>query len=409
MTAGLAGHVAVWLGGALRPGEREYVFGDLAEAGVVGWDTVWALAGLVARRQAAAWRSFGPWAALIGVSGAAGISAAGLVATLVTFTSLQTRTWRTFGVRYQTGLTAAEDGAIFAVLAASALLWAWMAGFTLRRLSGDAAWLTGGVLAMEWLAMGTGALLLLPAWLGMRRAHSGGWPIAGALACLAMTGLALWAVDLRTSGYERWSNQAWRPEYRYGDWLGVAMAAWPALYVLAKARAPMARAVAASLVIFLWVSCGAHAAEGVKAELVPPGARKPAPEFTLPDGAGRMVSLRDMRGKVVLVNFWATYCAPCKLELPWFQEYHRRWSGKGLAVAGLALDEGGWPAVKSYLADKDITFRIALAGDPLADRYGFQVMPATYLLDRSGRIAASYMGLVNREDLEDKIRRLLAP
>jgi len=145
-----------------------------------------------------------------------------------------------------------------------------------------------------------------------------------------------------------------------------------------------------------------------RVELQPAGARKPAPEFALQDSLGKTVSLKKYRGKVVLLDFWATWCHGCKEEIPWFAEFERKYSAKGLAVVGVSLDEEGWKVVKPFLASTDVPYRIILGDDPMAKKYGIASMPDTFLIDRKGRIAAAYVGMVDRKNIEANIQTMLA-
>jgi|SRR5207302_6876070 len=99
---------------------------------------------------------------------------------------------------------------------------------------------------------------------------------------------------------------------------------------------------------------GLSAAAGqtaVRAAIHQAKARKPAPEFALTDSSGKTVKLKDYRGKVVLLDFWATWCTGCKKEIPWFAEFERVYGAQGLAVVGVSMDEGGWKVVKPFLAE----------------------------------------------------------
>src|SRR5712671_2004016 len=87
------------------------------------------------------------------------------------------------------------------------------------------------------------------------------------------------------------------------------------------------------------------AASTVKAE----ADRRPAPDFALKDADGKTVHLSDYKGKVVLLDFWATWCAPCKIEIPWFMEFEQQLKDRGFAVVGVSMDEDGWGVVKPYL------------------------------------------------------------
>ena len=106
----------------------------------------------------------------------------------------------------------------------------------------------------------------------------------------------------------------------------------------------------------VWV--GAHAQDSVKAASVKPNKeRKDAPDFTLKDADGKVVHLSDYKGKVVLLDFWATWCGPCKIEIPWFMEMQRNNKDKGFEVLGVAMDDEGWEVVKPFLADLGVNYR----------------------------------------------------
>jgi peroxiredoxin len=137
--------------------------------------------------------------------------------------------------------------------------------------------------------------------------------------------------------------------------------------------------------------------------------RKPAPNFALKDNSGKTVKLTDYRGKVVLLDFWATWCQGCKEEIPWFSRFEKIYGAKGFAVVGVSMDEGGWKVVDPFLADTKVPYPILLGGDPTAQQYGIKSLPDTFLIDRQGKIAAAYRtGLVNKDDVEANIRALLS-
>src|SRR5690348_15740513 len=122
--------------------------------------------------------------------------------------------------------------------------------------------------------------------------------------------------------------------------------------------------------------------------------RKMAPDFTLYDATGAPVKLSGYRVKVVLLNFWATWCAPCRTEIPWFVEFQRTEGGRGFQVVGVSLDEGGWKAVQPYIEEKKVSYPVVLADDEVSRQYdGVESLPTTMIIDRSGRIAAVHVGL----------------
>ncbi len=148
---------------------------------------------------------------------------------------------------------------------------------------------------------------------------------------------------------------------------------------------------------------------GIRAVLVAAKERKPAPDFALTDAFGKTVKLSDSRGKVVLLDFWATWCTGCKKEIPWFSEFHKTYEREGFAAIGVSLDDGGWSILKPFLAGTQIPYQILLGDESIAKRYGIKNMPDTFLIDRGGRIAAAYTaGLVDKDDAESHIRVLLS-
>jgi peroxiredoxin len=147
----------------------------------------------------------------------------------------------------------------------------------------------------------------------------------------------------------------------------------------------------------------------IRVNLQAPEQRKPAPSFVLRDSAGKSVDLTKYRGRVVLLDFWATWCTGCKKEIPWFAEFHRQYRRRGLVVIGVSMDDDGWKVVKSFLADHAVGYRILLGNDATGNEYGIASLPDTFLIDRRGRIAAKYTnGLVDRNNVESNIQALLA-
>jgi peroxiredoxin len=136
--------------------------------------------------------------------------------------------------------------------------------------------------------------------------------------------------------------------------------------------------------------------------------RKPAPEFELKDADGKTVRLSDYKGKVVLLDFWATWCGPCKIEIPWFIEFERQYKDKGFSVIGVAMDEEGWTVVKPFISELAINYRILQGTDSTAQLYGgVDALPTTFLIDRDGKIAATHVGLAGKDDFEDGIKKLM--
>jgi peroxiredoxin len=136
--------------------------------------------------------------------------------------------------------------------------------------------------------------------------------------------------------------------------------------------------------------------------------RKEAPDFALKDVNGKTVKLSDFRGKVVMVDFWATWCGPCQIEIPWFIDFERKYKDQGFVVIGLAMDDEGWTAVKPFIEQMKMNYRVVIANDRLADLYGgVEALPTTVLIDRDGKVASMHVGLAGKQDFQDAIEKLL--
>jgi len=152
----------------------------------------------------------------------------------------------------------------------------------------------------------------------------------------------------------------------------------------------------------------AAAAPAVRAVVKVEKDRKLAPNFELKDASGKSVKVSDYRGRVLLVNFWATWCGGCKVEIPWFQEFETALGPRQFAVLGVSVDEEGWAAVIPYVEKTRVTYRMVLADKSTAEDYAVTSMPATFIIDRKGRIAATYIGLVDKSDIETNIKAVLS-
>jgi peroxiredoxin len=137
-------------------------------------------------------------------------------------------------------------------------------------------------------------------------------------------------------------------------------------------------------------------------------ASKPAPDFTVKDAQGREVSLSDYKGKVVLLNFWATWCTGCRQEIPWFMDFQTKYQANGLVVLGVSLDDDGWKVLKPYLEEHPMNYKVVLGNDAVANLYGgVDAMPTTLLIDRKGNIVSMHSGVVERDPFEKDLQTLL--
>jgi peroxiredoxin len=133
-----------------------------------------------------------------------------------------------------------------------------------------------------------------------------------------------------------------------------------------------------------------------------------APDFSLPTVDGKQVKLSDLRGKAVLLNFWATWCGPCKVEIPWFTELQQQYGSQGLVVIGVSMDDDPKKDVPKFAQDNKIGYPILVGNEKVADQYGgVEGLPVTFYIDRSGKIVKKVMGLASHSEIEDGIKEAL--
>jgi peroxiredoxin len=177
----------------------------------------------------------------------------------------------------------------------------------------------------------------------------------------------------------------------------LSIMAYPSPKVFAR------RCIAECTVMWQNLSLSARA----QAHLTPENARYAAPDFILKDASDKNIGLSEQKGKVVLVNFWATWCHGCQLEIPWFVEFQKKYEKQGLMVIGISMDDDGWKSVRPWLSEKRVNYPIVIGNQPLADRFGLDGMPLTALVDRDGKIADVHLGVVEKDATEKKIQALL--
>ena len=135
---------------------------------------------------------------------------------------------------------------------------------------------------------------------------------------------------------------------------------------------------------------------------------KPAPAFARTTLDNQSVDLAGLRGRVVLLNFWATWCAPCQVEMPRFVAWQTKYNADGLSIVGVSMDDDSEP-VKALVRNLNLNFPVVMGDEKLGLAYGGVLgLPVTYLIDRHGIIRARYQGESSLDAMEAAIRQLLA-
>jgi peroxiredoxin len=134
-----------------------------------------------------------------------------------------------------------------------------------------------------------------------------------------------------------------------------------------------------------------------------------APDFTLTDLKGQTVKLSDLRGKAVVLNFWATWCPPCKEEIPWFVELQKRYAADGLQVVGVSMDDGDQKDVVKFAAENSINYPVLFGKEKVAAQYGgIDYLPTTFYIDRNGVVLDRVFGQPGREEIERNVKLAIA-
>jgi peroxiredoxin len=148
-----------------------------------------------------------------------------------------------------------------------------------------------------------------------------------------------------------------------------------------------------------WLKCGlpllvailVQCPVGCKKEA--PKVKRPlAPDFTLPSVDGETITLSKLRGKVVLVDFWATWCAPCRTAIPHLNDLYKAYRARGLEIIGVSLDTGSQERVRRFAVSMGIRYPIIMANDEVLKNYGIAPIPTTFLIDRKGYISNKWVG-----------------
>lgn len=149
--------------------------------------------------------------------------------------------------------------------------------------------------------------------------------------------------------------------------------------------------IAVAVFLFFWLVVGQSVSTA-----------ESAPNFTLENQEGETISLDDYRGQVVIVNFWATWCPPCKAEIPGFVDLYEEYKDDGLVIIGVSLDQTGWNEVHPFIEEYEINYPIVVGNQEIAEAYGnIRSIPTTFVLDQDGAIAKKYVGYQPDEVFEE--------
>jgi len=133
-----------------------------------------------------------------------------------------------------------------------------------------------------------------------------------------------------------------------------------------------------------------------------------APDFTLQSLDGKTVRLSDFRGKPVVLNFWATWCGPCKIEMPWFVDLQKEYGPAGLQFLGVAMDDASTKDIAEFAESMKVNYPILIGKESVGDAYGgVQFLPETFYIDRNGKVVDKAFGLKGRDEIEDAIKKIM--
>jgi len=173
-------------------------------------------------------------------------------------------------------------------------------------------------------------------------------------------------------------------------------------------RNPLALVVVA-FVAALMLYFGYHQARRVGPSYAPRLTQSSlAPDFTLEALDGKTTRLSDFRGKAVLLNFWATWCGPCKIEMPWFVELQNQYAAQGFQIVGVAMDDASKEDIGKFAKDMGVNYPILIGKESVGDQYGgVPALPESFLIGRDGKIVDKIIGLRGRAEIEDAIKKAL--
>lgn len=190
--------------------------------------------------------------------------------------------------------------------------------------------------------------------------------------------------------------------------VGIALMLWAGWHNLRERRLAMQRAQENHVVLV--PGKAGDAGQGTTDSEQPHMRGKVAPAFTLTDLDGKKVSLSDFKGRPVLLNFWATWCGPCKVEMPWFEEFHKQYAAQGFEILGLTDDvDAGKDTITKVAHRIGVSYPILLTDGKVQTAYGgLDVLPMSFYVDRNGVVVEETAGLGSKDEIEAHIKKTIA-
>ena len=191
--------------------------------------------------------------------------------------------------------------------------------------------------------------------------------------------------------------------------LGITLFVWAGVHNARERRLAMQQAQEKAVLV---PATGSGKADSSEEDSTPKLTGKPAPPFTLVTLDGKKVSLADYKGHPVFVNFWATWCEPCKLEMPWLEEFSKKYAAQGLVVLGISTDDAGKNIVAATVKKLGVTYPILLKDDKIEDTYDINYAPESFYVDKSGKVLIATAGIQDgqggKDLIEANIQKLIA-
>ncbi len=169
--------------------------------------------------------------------------------------------------------------------------------------------------------------------------------------------------------------------------------------------------IVVAMVVALMLVFGLNMARKPSASATPTASmnNQVAPDFALQSLDGKTVKLSDFHGKAVVLNFWATWCAPCKIEMPWFVELQKQYGPQGLQLIGIAMDDASPSDIADFAKEMGVNYPILVGKEAVGQSYGgIPFMPETFYINRSGKIVDNAFGLKGKSEIEASMKKIIA-